>query len=253
MQNKPYDLVLVAHEKDFNNIAIIIKYACLNLFFDNIHLILSERQKYKDLNKLKQITNKNIYIHIETDILKIDKTRIKYRPNWMYQMLLKFFNNVTSHNNYLVIEADSVIIKPLEFFENDKAILYLGRDQNHKPYYDFNKRILNIGREYNHSFIAEFIMYDRIILHDLLFKTNCRDVKDFLELIYQHVDINCYMADYELYGNFIYTYHNDKFVTKKLNSYFSGREIMQWTTKDFEDAIVNNQDKDVISCHCWQV
>lgn len=252
MTCKPYDLVLVAHEKDFNNLKIIIKYACQNLSFDDIHLILSDRKVYKEQDILKQITNKNINIYVETDILKIDKSKIKYRPNWAYQMLLKFFNNVTINNNYLVIEADSFIIKPLEFFEDNKIIFYLGRDQNHKPYYDFNRRVLGIGREYNYSFIAEFMMYDKLLLQDMLLKSKCRDVQDFLELIYEYTSVDCYMADYEFYGNFVYIHHSNRFTTKKSNNYFSGREIVYWSEREIEDAIKNNSDKDVVSCHCWQ-
>jgi hypothetical protein len=79
-----YDIVIVAHEKDFNNIKHIVKQCSSNLEFDSIHLILSERKEYMDMELLSTITIKPIYKHIETDVLKIDKTKINHRPNWIY-------------------------------------------------------------------------------------------------------------------------------------------------------------------------
>jgi predicted GTPase len=88
---KNYDIVIVAHEKDFNNIKYIVEYSEKNLKFDSFHLILSERKEYEDLEKLKSLSNHPIYIHKETDVLTVDKNRISHRPNWIYQMLLKMF------------------------------------------------------------------------------------------------------------------------------------------------------------------
>jgi len=249
-----YDIVLVSHEKDFNNIKFIVENASKNLDFDSIHLILSEREEYKELELLKTFTDKPIYKHNESDILKIDRQRIKHRPNWIYQMLLKMFQNVTENDNFLVIECDCIILKKINFFNENKTIFYLGRDQNNTPYFNFNQKVLNIGREYNHSFISEFMMYDKKIIKDMLIKANCNSVEQFLELVYEHTNENCYMADYEIYGNFFYKYHNDKFDTKILSYNFYGREARfqpYWHDFEIKNLIENNQDKESISFHTW--
>jgi len=126
---KKYDIVIVSHEKDFNNIKFIVEYAEKNLTFDSIHLILSERKEYGDLELIKTLTNKPIYQHKETDILKVDKERIKYRPNWIYQMFLKMFQDVTENDNFLVIESDCIILNKIDLFKDDKTIFHLCRDQ----------------------------------------------------------------------------------------------------------------------------
>lgn len=254
MQNKKYDIVLVSHEKDFNNIKFIVEYAQKNLEFESIHLILSEREEYQDLDLLKTLTDKPVFKHNESDILKIDRSRIKHRPNWIYQMLLKIFQNVTENDNFLIIESDCIILKKLNFFDGDKNIFYLGRDQNHNPYFEFNNKILGIGREYNHSFISEFMMYDKRIIKELLEKCNCNDVYDFLELVYKYVGENCYPADYELYGNFYYKYYKDKFETKNLDFNFIGRDGRQypsWKDTEILDMVKTNEGKDAISFHTW--
>ena len=251
---KKYDIVIVSHEKDFGTIKHIVKYANENLSFDSVHLIVSEREPFNGLELLQTLTDKPIVLHNESDVLKIDKSKIKVRPNWIYQMLLKMFQNVTKNDNFLVIESDCVIIKPLEFFDGDKTIFYLGLEQYHQPYFNFNDKIMGIGREYNHSFICEFMMYDKKIIKDLLQKTNCGDVNDFLELVYLHTGDGCYMADYELYGNFVYKFHSEKFKTENLNYNFAGRffyEAPFWTDLEIDTLIDKNKDKDLVMFHTW--
>lgn len=250
---KNYDIVIVSHEKDFNNIKFIVEYSQKNLTFDSIHLILSERKEYTELELIKTLTDKPIYLHLESDILKIDKTRINYRPNWIYQMLLKMFQNVTNNDDFLIIESDCLILKNINFFEDNKTNFYLCRDQNHIPYFNFNN-ILGFGREYNHSFISEFMMYNKQIINDLLKKSKCENVNDFLNIIYDNVKNDCYPADYELYGNFCFKYHNDKINLKRLNYNFFGRESRFnpfWTNEEIIQLIKNNSDKEVISFHTW--
>lgn len=250
---KNYDIVIVSHEKDFNNIKFIVEYSQKNLKFDSIHLIVSERKQFTDLDLVKTLTDKPVYLHMESDILKIDKTRIKHRPNWIYQMMLKMFQDVTQNDDFLIIESDCLILNHINFFEEEKTTFYLCRDQNHTPYFKFNN-LLGFGREYDHSFISEFMMYNKQIIKDLLLKSNCKDVNEFLEIVYNNTNIDCYPADYELYGNFCFKYHKDKINIKHLRYNFFGRESRIspfWSDNEIVNLIRNNSDKDVISFHTW--
>lgn len=249
-----YDIVLVAHEKDFNNLKFIVEYAEKNLTFDSIHLILSERKPFNDLPILQTLTSKKIFYHRESEVLKVDKTKIKHRPNWIYQMLLKMFQNVTENENFLIIESDCVILNPISFFESDKTIFYLCRDQNHEPYFLFNKETLGIGRELNHSFICEFMMYNKTKVNKMLESMKCKNVYDFLQIIYDKVDQNCYLADYEMYGNFCYKFFPEEFIVKKIDYGFYGRESSVkefWDDNEIKFLISTNQTKPVISFHTW--
>ena len=51
------------------------------------------------------------------------------------------------------------------------------------------------------------------------------EVNDFLEIVYNNTNNNCYPADYELYGNFCFKYHRDKIDLKHLNYNFFGRDV----------------------------
>jgi hypothetical protein len=246
-----YDIIIVSHEKDFNNIKYIVEYCDKNLEFDSIHLIVSDRTPYEEMELLKTLTKKLVHLHLETNVLKIDKTRIKHRPNWIYQMLLKIFQNVSENDDFLVIESDCVILNKLNFFNEDKTIFYLGRDHYHQPYYNFNQKLLGIGREYNHSFISEFMMYNKKVVKEILNKTNCDTIQDFLELIYLYVDTDCYPSDYDLYGNFYYVNYPNKFETKFLNFNMSGKSNLYWSDNEINELLNTHKDKDAISFHCW--
>ena len=139
----------------------------------------------------------------------------------------------------------------MSFFNDDKTIFYLGRDQHHQQYYNFNQKLLGIGREYNHSFISEFMMYNKNVVKELLNKTNSKTVEDFLELVYLYVDMDSYPSDYDLYGNFYYTNYPDKFETKVLNFDMSGKNGLYWSDNEIKQLIQTHQDKDAISFHCW--
>jgi hypothetical protein len=248
---RKYDIVIVSHEKDFNNIKHIVEYCDKNLTFDSIHLIVSDRAPYNDIGLLQTLTESPIHLHLETEVLKIDKSRLRHRPNWIYQMLLKIFQDVTINDDFLVIESDCIILKNLSFFNDDKTIFYLGRDHYHQEYYNFNQKLLGIGREYDHSFISEFMMYDKKIIKELLSKTKCNTVDDFLELIYLHVNTDSYPSDYDLYGNFYYSNYPNKFETKVLNFDMSGKSGNYWSDREIKELIQTHQDKDAISFHCW--
>lgn len=244
-----YDIVIVAHEKDFHKLKYCIKYACENLEFDEIHLILSERVEYLDKDILEKF-NKPIFYHKETDVLKINKDKIKFRPNWIYQMYLKMFQNVTKNDNFLVIESDAIINSKLSFFDNNKTIFHLGIDQNNEQYYNFNRKMLNIGREYNFSFISELMMYNKNIVNDMIIKSDCLDLEEFLEKSYNIIDINCYPADYELYGNFCYKYHFDNFCVNKIltsqNRKYGGQPF---NLNEINYLINKNNKCDIITHH----
>jgi hypothetical protein len=256
MENmEKYDIVIVAHEKDFNNLKFIVEYAEKNLEFDEIHIIVSERKEYLEYDILKEKTSRIVSVHKESDILKIDKSKIKYRPNWIYQMLLKFFQNVTKNDKYLIIEADCIILNKINFIDEDKFIFYLCRNENHGPYYNFSQKIFRIGREYDHSFISEFMIYDKKIIKEMLVKTNCEDVECFLKLVYDTVESNCFPSDYDLYGNFCYVYFPEKTIIRHLDYFFCGREETDypfWSDHEIIDLIDKNRHKPVISFHTWQ-
>jgi hypothetical protein len=247
-----YDIVIVSHDKDFNKLKYVIEYANKNLTdFEAFYLILRNSDKYDEINILKEKTDKPIFIYDENDVLKIDLTKIKFRPTWIYQMMLKMFQDITKNDKFLIMESDGIINKRFKFFGKDGGtIYYLGRNQYHKPYFNFNK-LLNIPERYDHSFISEFMMYDKNMIKKLLEHVKCVDKFEFIDkFIYNNINENCYPADYELYGNFLFNFYNEKMYVEKYTYQLNGSNNIINDDK-IEYLIKKYRNYNYISFHTW--
>lgn len=246
-----YDIVIVSHDKDFNKIKYVVEYANKNLTdFESIHLILTDKE-YLELDLLKSKTDKPIFVHKEQDVIKLNLSNVCYRPGWVYQILLKMFQNVTKNDNYLVLESDGIINKELLFFKDNKTVLYLGKDQYHIPYFNYNN-LLNIKKRYPYSLISEVMMYDKNIIKKFLEHCNCQDVNDFIEkYIYNNLSNTCYPADYELYGNFLYNFYPENIIFEKFNYSLNGLH-RNFNDSEIDSVINANKMYDYISFHTWE-
>jgi len=246
-----YDVVIVSHEKDFNKIKFVVEHADRHLKnFESFYLILMDKP-FNDLDLIKNKTNKPIHLYKENDVIQLDFKRVNYRPTWIYQILLKMFQNVTKNDNFLILESDGVINRDLNFFEDNKTIFYLGRDQPlHPPCFIYND-LLNIKKMYHHSFISEVMMYDKKYIKKLFEHCGCEDSNDFIEkYIYRNMTDNCYPADYELYGNFMYNFYPNEMIFKNYNYSLNGSHSLI-NDIEIKRIIERNKHCDYISFHTW--
>jgi hypothetical protein len=246
-----YDIVIVSHEKDFNKIKFVVEYAEKNLSdFDSIHLILTEKE-FTELQLVKDKTTRPVFVHKEQDVIKLDFDRVHYRPNWIYQILLKMFQDVTLNDKFLILESDGIVNKELTFFEDNKTVFYLGLNHNvHYPYFRFNES-LNIKKKYPHSLISEVMMYDKKMIKKLLEHCNCETKEDFIEkYIYNNLTHECYPADYELYGNFLYNFYPDEILFKNYRYSLNGNN-RPFSDSEITEVIEMKKFSDYISFHTW--
>lgn len=246
-----YDIVIVSHNKDFNKIKYVVEYAEKNLSdFESIHLILTSKT-IDEIDLIKSKTSREIFVHYEQDVLQLDFEKVNYRPNWIYQILLKMFQDVTKNDNFLILESDGIVNTKLSFFENEKTILYLGLAHSyHSPYFKFNDMV-NIKKKYPHSLISEVMMYDKKIIKEMLNNCGCESREDFIEkYIYNNMTNTCYPADYEMYGNYLFNYHPDEILFKNYNYSLNGlhRELSDF---EIQDIINHSKKYDYISFHTW--
>ena len=85
-------------------------------------------------------------------LTKGNRTSSLHKPNC-------FAANFTQKNNenLIIWDADTIIIKKIEFFKGDKSIKYGNFFEFHKAYYITNKHILKILPNYHISFLNQFI------------------------------------------------------------------------------------------------
>jgi hypothetical protein len=108
----PLDIVITFHIKDEKNLKFTINSIRKYLFYSKI-FIITNIENYDIVNKLKcEFINENI---IGEDLyINIIKEN---RGGWYLQQILKLFaHNFVTTENYLVIDADTVILKKNRFF-----------------------------------------------------------------------------------------------------------------------------------------
>ena len=152
------DVFIVCAEKDY----VKLPY-CINALKENVEGI-------EDIHVCSpsKIELDGIIWHHEEDILKVDKSRIAHRPNWIYQQFLKLFQDVTKNDFYMTIDADTIINRPLKMFEGDNPVWYYGWNQSHTPYYKYNAEMLGYERAVNHTFLADMNFFNKEIIKEML-------------------------------------------------------------------------------------
>ncbi len=143
-----------------------------------------------DLNKFKEELNlDNFQIYDENEIIKFDRfkeianlilkktnyiEKIQDRLGWYYQQVLKLtfmYNFIKLNNEKLLIwDADTIILKKIKFFDNEKSVIYGTTSEFFKAYYATNKTILGEIPKYFVSSVCQFSAVTPNDLKNLLSK-----------------------------------------------------------------------------------
>lgn len=123
-----------------------------NLHYDEFQIIdENDILSIKEFEKISLKFSKKI-----SYLLEFNK-----RLNWYYQQILKLSFLIRfidkGEQNILLWDADTIILKKIDFFKFGKSINYGTFNEFHKQYYITNKKILNTLPRYHLSFLNQFI------------------------------------------------------------------------------------------------
>ena len=89
------------------------------------------------------------------------KSEFRKRLSWYYQQILKISFMINFINkkkeNLIIWDADTILLKKIDFFSGDKSINYGNFNEFHKQYYVTNKKILDDFPIYFISFLNQFV------------------------------------------------------------------------------------------------
>lgn len=122
------------------------------LIYDEIEIIDENELISKDnFKEIYLSTSKTINYHLE----------FTKRLDWYYQQVLKIsfaMNFIKKNNKNIIIwDADTIIIKKINFFKEKRSIQYGTFNEFHNQYYTTNNEILKILPKYHLSFLLQFI------------------------------------------------------------------------------------------------
>jgi hypothetical protein len=236
-----YDAVILSSEKDYIKLDFLLD-SLINLDPkpENIFVISPTEIKEK---------RKEVNYFLDDEVLKFKKENLKFRPNWIKQQFLKLFQDITKNDYYLILDSDIFLNKKIEIFKNNKPNFLLSVDQNHKPYFDFLENF-GIKKIYERSFISEIMLFNKKIIRRFLEDSNLT-VDSFINKSIEIINDNCYISEFEFYGNMVLKYYPDLYDFTILNTRVIGKHE-DWNKNEILQTINNNQDLDIISYHTWK-
>lgn len=247
----PFETVIPCAPVDTNKLPYVID--ALTSFTDTISVnVITPDPMLVDTTRDYRVP---VRVYADENVIKFDRSRFKYRPNWIFQQFIKLFQNVTLTDWYLVIDADLLFNRPIPFFHDDKPVFMLGLDQRHDPYFEFNKRMLGIGKTYPYSFLSECTLYSKYIVADLLRFSGCSSVDEFLSKSADIIDGGTYPADSEFYGSYVVHAQPDVYLYQKLRAVLGGKYGGEaWTKEEIEQRMreIGPQEADIYTIHSWE-
>lgn len=172
------------------------------------------------------------------------------RIGWIFQQLLKLYSPfVIPHisENVLVLDADTIFVRPVEFIDSEGYALYNPGTEYHRPYFEHGAKLIpHFKKVYpSYSGISHHMLLQKNILNDLFDVVESYHKTSFWKAFcncinHAHVAGSC-ASEYELYFNFIFS-HNYQVKIRRL-SWANVRRSL------FEKK--KNESYDYVSCHSY--
>jgi len=138
------------------------------------------------------------------------------RTGWFFQQFLKY--GIAAHakgENYLISDADCVMIKPTPFIENGRFIFYRTR-QYFEPYFRTYAKIFGY-QPHELSFISDFMIFNKKLVSEVIKKMEesqgCKFYQAVLNICQKDLDNYSY-CEYETYGNYLTVNKPSVFISK---------------------------------------
>lgn len=127
---------------------------------------------------------------------------------WYFQQFLKFaFVNVSNADeHYLIWDADTVLLRPIEFFDSSGRALYTKAKEHHRPYFQTFERLFGTPAAREFSFISQHQVIEKAILRQMLgeIETRYPDSRNWAWAIMDNLrgEGSNLFSEYETYGHY---------------------------------------------------
>ena len=161
-----------------------------------------------------------VYVN-EKRVLPITKRSIRYRSRkwdrsgWLYQQLLKLSGDRISARDFLVVDADTVFIRPHAFRTGGKRIFYC-RDWTQPEYYRTYRKLMGKRPTAPRSLVTHYMLFERAKLKGLKRSIRRRHGRSWYSAILRSIDRKRQFgfSEFETYGNYVYSLEPGKTVLR---------------------------------------
>lgn len=248
------DILIPVIEKDLLSLPFVIDMARANV----IHPITEIMIVAPDNERIKEVCyQKGCRFVDENSVLPITKNDIDYKTNewdrsgWLFQQLLKLSGDaICSSDHYLVLDADTLLIRPHVFKDKEKTVFYC-RSAKIPEYFKTYKRLLGVKATAPLSFVAHYMLLEKSKLAELKkaieYKNNAVWYAAIIKSINKLRQIT--FSEFETYGNFVYAkYPNQMIMADALNLNLKRAKNQDIAQLDFQQLAENFRS---VSLHSW--
>ena len=142
---------------------------------------------------------------------------------WYFQQFLKFaFVNVSNADeHYLIWDADTVLLRPIEFFDPTGKAYYTKAGEHHRPYFQTYEQLFGVPAEREFSFISQHQIISKPILREMLGEIEARNPEsaNWTWAIMNNLrgEGSNRFSEYETYGHYAKWKHPETMVFRELS------------------------------------
>ncbi|EJV2652404.1 hypothetical protein N6393_004046 [Vibrio vulnificus] len=202
------DIVTVCAGKDLENIESCIFALKNNISFNNIYVITNDVSRVPITDNVVAINENDIIS--EERIKNLKSIKFPYyqtRFGWYFQQFLKmeFARSSYCQGDYLIWDADTILLKKIHFSDGSKAIFTKGEEKLNPFYVENYKKLLKINKTFSFSLISQHLFVDRLVMITMLEEIErVYNGCDFCEAVLNTIegDSPSLFSEYETYTNF---------------------------------------------------
>lgn len=217
------DILIPAIEKDLATLPHVIdslrRYVSHPI--SNIYIVSPDSSRIRSLCSRKGC----IFVN-ETTVLPFTKKDIRYsssrwnRSGWLYQQLLKMNgDHICRENYFLVVDADTILIRPHRFRANGKSIFYC-RSWSQPEYFVTYRKLLGTPAPSPRSFVTHYMLFEKTKLAALKRKIEARHGMPWHAAIIRSINKKKQFgfSEFETYANYVYSRNRDAVILKSANN-----------------------------------
>ncbi|WP_339273127.1 DUF6492 family protein [Paenibacillus sp. FSL W8-0426] len=213
------DVLIPAIDKDLNTLPHVIDSVRRHVRhpIGRIYIVSPESSGIRKLCSRKNCTFVN-----ERTVLPFTKDDIHYqsyrwnRSGWLYQQLLKMNGDrVVKAQHFLVIDADTVLIRPHSFMTGNKTAFYC-RDWSQPEYFNTYRKLLRSKAPRPRSFVTHYMLFEKTELASLKKKIETIHRLPWYKAILSSINKKKQFgfSEYETYANYMYSSHAERMILR---------------------------------------
>lgn len=139
------------------------------------------------------------------------------QAGWYFQQFLKLAFGLMKPEpaRYLIWDADTVLLRPIDLFDREGRTLFTIADEHYEPYFETYRRLFSHEPHREFSFIAQHMVIDRAILREMIQRIE-ETPPDDGPWPWRIVRRLGSFSEYEVYGHYVKNVHPEMAVFRRL-------------------------------------